>query len=146
MGLSGLVFQNPLRQTIIAPKYGYPTGKIQRTVLIMKNKKMTRWEDLEWSSIRPELAGHVFGHAIVPTGAAVQSIALTKVSPGGVFATHMDEYHHVFCFLRGEGEGWSGESRYDISSELIVRVTAGTPHGYRNTGSDDLILITVNYF
>jgi mannose-6-phosphate isomerase-like protein (cupin superfamily) len=115
-------------------------------VLIVKNRKATGWNDLEWNPLRPDLTDHVLSHGLIPEGATVQSVALTKVAPGGEFATHTDDYHHVFCFLRGEGKGWIGESSYDISSELIVRVTAGTPHGYRNTGSGDLLLITINYF
>lgn len=112
----------------------------------MKDNKAVNWEDLEWSPIRPELTSNIHGYGLVPKGATVQSIALTKVAPGGEFATHADDYHHVFCFLQGEGKGWIGESSFDIRSELVVRVTAGAPHGYRNTGSEDLFLITINYF
>ncbi|TFF91569.1 cupin domain-containing protein [Candidatus Thorarchaeota archaeon] len=104
------------------------------------------WNELSWNPIRPDLTGEIVGHSLIPDGATVQNIALTRVAPNGEFPTHTDDYHHVFCFIQGEGEAWSGQSRYQIEPEKIVRVTAGTPHGYRNTGCEDMMLITINYY
>ncbi len=113
---------------------------------MIESNKAVSWKHLEWSPVRPGVATGVLGHGLVPKGAATQSVSITKVPPGCEFSTHTDQYHHVFCFLGGSGEGWIGQEKYDISPQMVVRVSAGTAHGYRNTGNEELFLITINYF
>lgn len=111
----------------------------------MKRDSVQSWSDLNWESVRPEVATRVFGSKILPKRAVIQSITLTRVEPNGEFSTHADSYNHVFLFLEGKGKGWLDDVSYDIAAGLVVRVFAGQSHGYRNTNDSDLILLTINY-
>ncbi len=97
--------------------------------------------DLEWQPVRPQLTHGVFGKTILDDGVKV---VLTRVAPGGKFATHRDDYSHVFYFLSGEGVVTVADSRFDAKPDLVVRVTAGELHSYENTGTEDLMLISLN--
>jgi mannose-6-phosphate isomerase-like protein (cupin superfamily) len=72
------------------------------------------------------------------------SSLLVRVEPGGAFATHSDTYGHLFHFLGGEGEVTAGERVEAIRPGLVVRIAPGEPHSYRNTGSGELTLLSIN--
>ncbi|MFW9846412.1 MAG: cupin domain-containing protein [Candidatus Thorarchaeota archaeon] len=103
------------------------------------------WSDLLWDSTRPTIAKGVLGSMLLSEGADVQKVTLTRVEPEGTFLEHTDDYAHIFLFLEGQGEGWLGGEMYAIHPRMVVRVPAGLSHGYRNTGTSDLILLTINY-
>ncbi|MFW9801971.1 MAG: cupin domain-containing protein [Candidatus Thorarchaeota archaeon] len=111
----------------------------------MNRDIIRNWSELPWEPIRPDVAFRVLGSGLVPNGADIQAVTLTRVESKGEFSTHADNYHHVFLFLEGYGEGWIGDESYEITPGLIVRVAAGQSHGYRNTNYSDLILLTINY-
>lgn len=96
---------------------------------------------LEWQPVRPDAAHGVYGKTILDEGVKV---VLARVAPGGGFGPHRDPYGHVFCFLSGEGVVTVGEQRLPVRPELIVRVAAGEVHAYENTGTTDLMLISLN--
>ena len=100
--------------------------------------------DLSWNEVRSDLTTKVFGKPLIPKEWSNVKMSLTKVEPGGKFPLHIDNYHHIFYFIKGEGIGIIDKKEYEIKPELIVEVPAGKEHGYENTGNDDLILITVN--
>jgi len=68
---------------------------------------------------------------------------LMKVEPSGEFPVHKDAFHHIFYFLEGTGELWLANETLEIKEGLIVEVPSGVKHGYKNTGKDDLLLITL---
>jgi quercetin dioxygenase-like cupin family protein len=111
----------------------------------MNRDLIQNWAELHWKSTKPEITEGVLGCNIVPENADVQSVTLTRVEPKGKFSIHTDDYNHVFLFLQGKGEGQLGEDSYDIRPGMIVRVPAGHPHGYGNTGDSNLVLLTINY-
>jgi quercetin dioxygenase-like cupin family protein len=100
--------------------------------------------ELPWQAIRPELTREVFGKSLISPQLTPVKAVLTKVAPGGEFASHRDAYHHLLYFLEGEGEGWLGQEGYAIRPGLAVEVPAGVEHGYRNDGEGDLLLLTLN--
>jgi mannose-6-phosphate isomerase-like protein (cupin superfamily) len=100
--------------------------------------------ELPWQAIRPELTREVFGKSLLSSELTAVKAVLTRVGPGGEFASHRDAYHHLLYFLAGEGEGWLGEERYAIHPGMAVEVPAGVEHGYRNSGEEDLLLLTLN--
>ena len=110
----------------------------------MKNE-IVEWSSVEWTPSRPDVATGVTGHRLVPPNAEVLSVVLTRVRPAGRFASHRDDYSHVFCFVEGSGKGRVGDDEYRIRPGLIVHVSSGTLHSYENTSPDDLVLFTVNY-
>ena len=71
-------------------------------------------------------------------------VVLTRVVPGGGFSLHRDDYGHLFYFLGGDGLLCVGDERFNVRAGLAVRVDAGEPHAYENTGTEDLTLISIN--
>lgn len=96
---------------------------------------------LEWQPVRPDVARGVYGKTLLANGV---KLVLTRVEPGGTFATHRDDYGHLFYFLSGEGRVWVQEKEYEARVGLVVLVAAGESHAYKNTGDQDLLLISVN--
>ncbi len=101
--------------------------------------------DAAWRALRPELTRGVVGASLLPEGDGGKvKIVVTRVAPGGEFATHVDPYDHIFYCLAGAGEGWLGEELYRLLPGRVAEVPAGLAHGYRNTGEEELLLLTVN--
>ncbi|MGE5265299.1 MAG: cupin domain-containing protein [Acidobacteriota bacterium] len=98
-------------------------------------------ESLEWRPVRPEITQGVFGRTLL--GENVKTV-LTRVAPGGKFRLHRDKYHHLFYFLSGEGTVRVGEKQVPALPGLTVQVTAGEMHAYENTGTADLVLLSLN--
>ncbi len=107
----------------------------------MNTNKLSQEIAVEWQAVRPELTRGVYGRTLYDDGVKV---VLTRVAPGGIFRTHRDDYGHVFYFLSGEGVVAVAGSRFEARPELVVRVTAGELHSYENTGTQDLMLISLN--
>ena len=100
--------------------------------------------DKNWKETRPNVTTKVYGKSLIPQEWSDVKMVVTKVEPEGEFSTHIDAYHHIFYYLEGTGKGWIDDIEYDIEPGLVVEVLAGKKHGYRNTGSQELLLITMN--
>ena len=96
---------------------------------------------LEWQPVRPDVSCGVYGKTILEDGV---KFTLTRVALGGRFDIHRDYYEHLFYFLSGEGLFWVQNKQFKAMPGLVVRVTAGEPHAYENTGDQDLVFISVN--
>ena len=99
---------------------------------------------VQWQPLRPDVSRGVNAKASVPKELSGTTVTIARVDPLGEFKTHTDEYGHAFYFLEGTGEGWIGDGSYDIRPGVAVEIAAGEAHGYRNTGSGPIYLITVN--
>lgn len=96
---------------------------------------------LEWQAVRPDVAHGVQGKTLL---AGDVKVTLIRVAPGGKSSAHKDTHGHLFYFLGGEGLVWLGEKQFAARAGLVVRVAAGETHAYENTGTEDLLLISVN--
>jgi mannose-6-phosphate isomerase-like protein (cupin superfamily) len=96
---------------------------------------------VEWKPVRPEIANGVFGRTMLD--GKVKAV-LTRVEPGGKFKMHADAYAHLFYFLSGEGTVWVGSKRTEARAGVVVQVEAGEAHAYENTGTEDLVLLSLN--
>jgi quercetin dioxygenase-like cupin family protein len=72
--------------------------------------------------------------------------SLTLAKQGGDFPEHKDPYTHIFYILEGEGEAFVEGQMVPLKKGTALTVVAGKKHGYRNTGSTDLLLITLNVY
>ena len=100
--------------------------------------------DQEFVATRKTLTKGVYGLPLISEELSTIKVTLTKVEPNGEFSTHTDDYHHIFYFIKGQGIGTLDDEEYPIKPGRIVKIPAGTPHGYRNTSSENLLLITMN--
>lgn len=96
---------------------------------------------LEWQPVRPEVTQGVFGKTLMEDGVKV---VLTRVAAGGEFRTHRDKFGHLFYFLSGSGSVRVNDAEFPAKPGSIVRVMPGESHTYANTGTEDLMLISIN--
>jgi quercetin dioxygenase-like cupin family protein len=98
-------------------------------------------KSIPWHPVRPEITRDVSGKILLngPTKAV-----LTRVAPGGRFAPHRDPYAHLFYILEGEGRVSAGTEERAVGPGSVVRVPAGELHGYENTGTEEMILLSLN--
>ncbi len=94
-----------------------------------------------WRPLRTDVAHGVLATVLHEKGVTVQ---LVRVEPGGAFSAHVDSYGHLFHFLGGEGTVMAGGREVPIRPGLVVRVSPGEPHSYRNTGAGELTLLSLN--
>lgn len=95
----------------------------------------------DWQPVRPELTSGICGKVLQdgPT-----KTVLTKVAPGGVFRPHQDKYGHLFHILSGEGIFEVQGEEHRLSAGMTLQIQAGSLHGYRNCGQEDLLLVSAN--
>jgi quercetin dioxygenase-like cupin family protein len=98
-------------------------------------------DELAWEPVRPALATGVYGRTMLDAGT---KMVYTRVEPGGGFAAHVDAYGHLLYVLSGSGIAGAGGSQYQLTPGLVLQVSAGEEHSYRNTGPDELELISLN--
>jgi len=96
---------------------------------------------LEWETVRPEIARGVCGKTLLD--GKVKAV-LTRVVPGGKFATHRDKYAHLFYFLSGAGTISIGAKEFAAHAGVVAQIDAGEDHAYENAGNEDLVLISLN--
>ncbi len=96
---------------------------------------------LAWQVVRPDVATDVFGRTLQE---GKVKVVLTRVAPGGKFRAHRDAYAHLFYFLSGTGIVEVGEQKREARVGVVVQIEAGEAHAYENTGTDDLVLISMN--
>ncbi len=98
---------------------------------------------MEWERVRPQIARDVFGKTLLAEAAGVK-VVLTRLAPGGRFSEHADEYGHLFYFLSGEGIVHVDGAAQRASAGQVFQIAPGQVHAYENTGSEDLLLISMN--
>ncbi len=70
--------------------------------------------------------------------------ALSRVAPGGEFPSHAHDYVHVFYVLEGAASFSVGRQEIRGERGTVVRVPADVPHGYRNPGPGEMLLLVIN--
>jgi quercetin dioxygenase-like cupin family protein len=103
--------------------------------------KVIETASVPWQPVRPSVAQGVEGKTLTGDGVKV---VLTRVRPGGRFTHHRDDYGHLFYFMSGEGLVSLGDERIKVGAGTAVQLEAGELHAYKNVGSDDLVLISIN--
>ena len=97
--------------------------------------------DLPWEPVRPALTSGVFGRTMLDTAT---KMVLTRVEPGGGFAPHLDPYGHLMYILSGSGLAVCAGCEFQLAPGIALQIAAGEEHSYRNTGSEPLVLISLN--
>ena len=95
----------------------------------------------DWQPIRPELTTGVFGKLLLD---GPSKIVLTKVEPGGGFHPHRDPYSHLFHIISGRDLVTVETQELKIFAGMSLQVDAGETHAYKNSGQEQLVLISIN--
>ncbi len=70
--------------------------------------------------------------------------ALSRVGAGGEYPVRAHDYVHVFCVLEGTASFALDGQEVRGGKGTAVRVPADMPHGYRNPGPQELLLLVIN--
>jgi mannose-6-phosphate isomerase-like protein (cupin superfamily) len=77
-------------------------------------------------------------------GNAPVSIFVTRTPPGASVGLHVHPYSETFLLLEGAGRWTRGEEVVELEAEQMVVVPPDTPHGFRNTGEEPLLVVSVH--
>jgi quercetin dioxygenase-like cupin family protein len=60
---------------------------------------------------------------------------------GGKIGLHDHPWEHEIYILKGKGIAFNEKERVDIKAGDVLYIPGGEPHGYDNTGDEDLMFI-----
>lgn len=72
------------------------------------------------------------------------SIFIVESLPGGGPSLHIHPYPEVFVLHKGEATFTVGDETLKVSAGHVVVVPANTPHKFKNTGDEQLLIFSVH--
>lgn len=72
------------------------------------------------------------------------TVFIVRTPPGRFVELHTHPYAETFVLLEGDGRWTAGEEIVEASAETIISVPAHTLHGFRNTGQQPLLVVSVH--
>lgn len=86
-----------------------------------------------------------FGHAMEggQYGFSSLSFIITETQPGGGPPLHVHEHEEAHVVLKGKVSYVIGDQRFTVEGPYVVKIPAGVPHTFVNSGTQPLRLIGV---
>jgi mannose-6-phosphate isomerase-like protein (cupin superfamily) len=104
-------------------------------------------QDIEWHRLeKPGFPGigFEFSESLIDKDyTTVYSVQLSKIGPGGMSKLHRDPYNHAFYIIAGTGTVRIGKETFDVEPGAIVKIPKEIPHGFNNTGTEDLEFVVI---
>jgi quercetin dioxygenase-like cupin family protein len=104
-------------------------------------------KDISWHRLEkpgfPGVGFHFSESVIDEDYTSVYSVQLSKIGPGGRSKLHRDPYNHAFYIIAGTGTVRIGKETYPLEPGSIVKIPEGVPHGFDNTGTEDLEFVVI---
>ncbi len=72
------------------------------------------------------------------------SVFLVRTPPGRSVELHVPPYAETFVLLEGAGRWTAGNDIVELHANQLLVVPAETPHGFRNTGDDALLVVSIH--
>jgi len=72
------------------------------------------------------------------------SVFVVRTPPGGSVELHVHPYSETFVLLDGNGRWTAGDDVVELHASQMLVVPANTPHGFRNTGVEPLLVVSVH--
>jgi mannose-6-phosphate isomerase-like protein (cupin superfamily) len=66
-----------------------------------------------------------------------------RIGPGGSSRPHTDHYNHAFYFISGTGAVTIDTASWPLEPGSVVKIPAGSRHGFQNTGDEDLVFLVI---
>ncbi len=79
-----------------------------------------------------------------PHAGAGVTMFIVRTPPGKFVELHTHPYNETFVLLAGIGRWTAGDTVLDVAAEHVISVPAETLHGFRNTGSVPLLVVSVH--
>jgi mannose-6-phosphate isomerase-like protein (cupin superfamily) len=99
--------------------------------------RVIRHEELPLSNIARELVGADHGIDGI-------SVILVEAPPGTGPSLHRHDYDEVIIVQGGRGVFRAGEEEAELGTGNVLVVPAGTPHAFRNVGSEPLLQVDIH--
>jgi len=74
-------------------------------------------------------------------GAPNFSMRRFTIAPGGRIGLHGHHWEHEIYFLSGRGIAFNDRERTEVGPGDVIFLPGNEPHGYENTGSEDLVFL-----
>ena len=72
------------------------------------------------------------------------SVFVTRTPPGASVELHVHPYPETFVLLEGSGRWTAGDQVVELRANQILVVPPETPHGFRNTGDQPLLVVSIH--
>src|SRR5947199_735269 len=72
------------------------------------------------------------------------SMFIVRTPPGGAVELHTHPYPETFLLLEGHGRWTAGDQVVELQRNQMVVVPPDTAHGFRNTGDQPLLVVSVH--
>jgi mannose-6-phosphate isomerase-like protein (cupin superfamily) len=72
------------------------------------------------------------------------SVFVVRTPPGRAVELHTHPYAETFVLLEGAGRWTAGEDVVELRANQMLVVPPETPHGFRNTGEQPLLVVSVH--
>ena len=72
------------------------------------------------------------------------SVFVVRTPPGKGVDLHVHPYAETFVLLEGSGRWTAGDDVVDLHTNQMLVVPPETPHGFRNTGDDPLLVVSIH--
>lgn len=69
---------------------------------------------------------------------------IVRTPPGRFVELHTHPYAETFVLLEGSGRWTAGDEVIEASAESIISVPPHTLHGFRNIGTEPLLIVSVH--
>lgn len=72
------------------------------------------------------------------------SMFVVRTPPGNTVELHVHPYSETFLLLEGHARWTAGDDVVELGPNQMLVVPPQTPHGFRNTGQEPLLLVSVH--
>jgi mannose-6-phosphate isomerase-like protein (cupin superfamily) len=72
------------------------------------------------------------------------SMFIVRTKPGVFVELHVHPYPETFLLLEGRGRWTAGDDVVELGPNQMISVPANTPHGFRNIGDEQLLVVSVH--
>jgi mannose-6-phosphate isomerase-like protein (cupin superfamily) len=72
------------------------------------------------------------------------SMFIVPTPPGNAVELHTHPYPETFLLLEGRGRWTAGDQAVELQPDQMIVVPAETPHGFRNIGTEPLLVVSVH--
>jgi mannose-6-phosphate isomerase-like protein (cupin superfamily) len=72
------------------------------------------------------------------------SFFVVRTPPGSAVELHVHPYPETFVLLEGRGRWTAGDDVVELHANQVLVVPKETPHGFRNTGDDPLLFVSIH--
>jgi mannose-6-phosphate isomerase-like protein (cupin superfamily) len=104
--------------------------------------RMTRISSIDLDELRTGPTAALFEGG--PRAGTGTTMFIVRTPPGKFVELHTHPYAETFVLLAGTGRWTAGETVLDVAAEHVICVPAETLHGFRNIGTEPLLVVSVH--